>query len=334
MHRSQQSSRSSACAEPLSGASRFGSDRPSVRLFCCLLLATAVLLLSDRRPPTPRVKPRPEGSTVAAVPPTPLSQPAAPLGQAPLEAPQPRNLPPNNAPQGIEASPAVPQAEPRPDAQRSYSLPPDAFQPPASIADMVESISPAIVQVRPAGSHQSELQPSSSVSGSGMFVDSDGLVLTNAHVVGASPQAQVVLQPGRQLTGQVIYRDPSLDVALVQVSGGSYPTVALGDSDRLRPGEWAIAIGSPMGLSNTVTVGIISAINRQGRELQLADRPGPFIQTDAAINPGSSGGPLLNASGEVIGINTAVLQGAQGLGFAVPINAIRPVLSARASAGP
>ncbi len=159
-----------------------------------------------------------------------------------------------------------------------------------------------------------------------MFVRSDGLIVTNAHVVGNNPQAQIILQQGRPLMGQVVYRNPSLDVALVRVAEGDYPAVTLGDSNRLRPGEWAIAIGSPMGLSNTVTVGIISAINRQGKELQLTDRPGPFIQTDAAINPGSSGGPLLNASGEVIGINTAVLEGTQGLGFAVPINAIRPIL--------
>ncbi|MGF1535033.1 MAG: S1C family serine protease [Elainellaceae cyanobacterium] len=164
------------------------------------------------------------------------------------------------------------------------------------------------------------------LSGSGMFIRSDGLIVTNAHVVGDSSEAKIVLQHGQDLLGQVIYRNPNLDVALVRVDQGTYPTVVLGDSDRLRPGEWAIAIGSPMGLSNTVTVGIISAINRQGKDLQLVERPGPFIQTDAAINPGSSGGPLLNAAGEVIGINTAVLEGTQGLGFAVPINAVRPIL--------
>ena len=110
------------------------------------------------------------------------------------------------------------------------------------------------------------------------------------------------------------------DVAVVKIEANNLPTVKIGDSEQLQPGEWAIAIGNPLGLDNTVTVGIISATGRSSIKSEYLISESSFIQTDAAINPGNSGGPLLNHAGEVIGMNTAIISGAQGLGFAIPIN--------------
>jgi serine protease Do len=130
----------------------------------------------------------------------------------------------------------------------------------------------------------------------------------------------VTLKDGRELPGQVLGEDPLTDVAVIRVEARNLPTVELGNSDRLRPGEWAIAIGNPLGLDNTVTAGIISATGRSSAQIRVPDKRVSFIQTDAAINPGNSGGPLLNQRGQVIGMNTAIIGGAQGLGFAIPIN--------------
>lgn len=135
----------------------------------------------------------------------------------------------------------------------------------------------------------------------------------------------MLLKDGRQLKGKVLGEDTLTDVAVVKVEASDLPTVNLGDSKALQPGEWAIAIGNPLGLDNTVTVGIISATGRSGSDIGISDRRVRFIQTDAAINPGNSGGPLLNARGQVIGVNTAILQGAQGLGFAIPIDSAQPI---------
>jgi S1-C subfamily serine protease len=121
--------------------------------------------------------------------------------------------------------------------------------------------------------------------------------------------------------------DSVTDVAVIKIEADNLPTVALSDSDRLQPGEWAIAIGNPLGLDSTVTAGIISATGRSSSEVGVPDKRVDFIQTDAAINPGNSGGPLLNLSGEVIGVNTAIIQGAQGLGFAIPINTVQRISS-------
>jgi S1-C subfamily serine protease len=157
-------------------------------------------------------------------------------------------------------------------------------------------------------------------TGSGFIISADGQILTNAHVVEGADRVEVVLQDGRRLEGEVLGTDSVTDVAVIKVEAENLPTVSLGDSDRLRPGEWAIAIGNPLGLDSTVTTGIISATGRSSSEVGVPDKRVEFIQTDAAINPGNSGGPLLNASGEAIGMNTAIIQGAQGLGFAIPIN--------------
>ncbi len=161
--------------------------------------------------------------------------------------------------------------------------------------------------------------------GSGFVVSSDGLILTNAHVVDGSDKVEVTLKDGRTFEGKVMGTDLFTDVAVIKIEAENLPAVAFADSDQLQPGEWAIAIGNPLGLDNTVTTGIVSATGRSGAQVGVADKRVSFIQTDAAINPGNSGGPLLNAKGEVIGINTAIIQNAQGLGFAVPINTVRDI---------
>ncbi|MBM5803966.1 MAG: PDZ domain-containing protein, partial [Cyanobacteria bacterium K_DeepCast_35m_m2_155] len=160
--------------------------------------------------------------------------------------------------------------------------------------------------------------------GSGFITRSDGVILTNAHVVEGASEVSVTLPDGRTFTGKVLGGDPLTDVAVVKVVASRLPVAPLGDSSKLRPGEWAIAIGNPLGLDNTVTAGIISAIQRTNA-LGEGQRV-PYIQTDAAVNPGNSGGPLINDRGQVIGINTAIRQApGAGLSFAVPINVARQI---------
>ncbi len=159
--------------------------------------------------------------------------------------------------------------------------------------------------------------------GSGVIIDADqGLVLTNAHVVDQADRVEVTLADGQQLDGQVVGSDPITDLAVVRIEGTSDLQAArLGDSEALEVGDWAIALGSPYGLERTVTLGIVSSMHRDINALGFADKRLDLIQTDAAINPGNSGGPLVNAAGEVVGINTLVRSGpGAGLGFAIPIN--------------
>ncbi|MCC5648807.1 trypsin-like peptidase domain-containing protein [Nostoc sp. XA013] len=156
-------------------------------------------------------------------------------------------------------------------------------------------------------------------TGSGFILSEDGELLTNAHVVADTDTVQVTLKDGRSLEGKVVGVDSVTDVAVVKIKADHLPTVKLGNSQNLIPGQWAIAIGNPLGLDNTVTIGIISATDRTSTQVGVPDKRVSFIQTDAAINPGNSGGPLLNAQGEVIGVNTAIRADAQGLGFAIPI---------------
>jgi S1-C subfamily serine protease len=157
-------------------------------------------------------------------------------------------------------------------------------------------------------------------SGSGFVLRKDGVILTNAHVVEDADQVRVKLKDGRSFAGKVMGQDPLTDVAVIKIETTELPIVPIGNSDQLQPGEWAIAIGNPLGLDNSVTVGIISATGRRSSDVGVSDKRVGFIQTDAAINPGNSGGPLLNGKGEVIGMNTAIIGNAQGLGFAIPIN--------------
>lgn len=158
-------------------------------------------------------------------------------------------------------------------------------------------------------------------SGSGVVVSSDGVILTNNHVVGNARVVEIGFSDGRRVAGQVLGRDPSLDIAVVRVSETGLVAAPVGDSDRLEVGQTAIAIGNPIGLDRTVTTGIVSAVNRSPRGFEL----GGLIQTDAPINPGNSGGPLLDSRGHVIGINSAILRGTTGLGFAIPINLARNI---------
>jgi S1-C subfamily serine protease len=172
--------------------------------------------------------------------------------------------------------------------------------------------------------------------GSGVVFDAArGLVLTNAHVVDQVDQVSVTLADGSQLDGNVVGADPVTDLALVRISGRSGLRAApLGDSEALEVGDWAIALGSPYGLERTVTLGIVSSLHRDINSLGFADKRLDLIQTDAAINPGNSGGPLVNAAGEVIGINTLVRSGpGAGLGFAIPINLARRVAGQLAEGG-
>ncbi len=161
--------------------------------------------------------------------------------------------------------------------------------------------------------------------GSGFIISSDGYVVTNNHVVEGADEIIVKTSSGEELKAKIIGTDPKLDLALLKISDGNLPKVRLGDSDKLRVGDWVVAIGNPFGLEQTVTAGIVSA---KGRVIGAGPYDS-FIQTDAAINPGNSGGPLFNARGEVVGINTAIYSrsgGNNGIGFAIPINLAKPVI--------
>ncbi|MEO0852988.1 MAG: trypsin-like peptidase domain-containing protein, partial [Cyanobacteria bacterium J06648_11] len=165
-------------------------------------------------------------------------------------------------------------------------------------------------------------------SGSMMKPDPEGWIVTNSHVVEQSDTVIATLSDGRKLKGQVIGRDPLTDLATVRIeSANVLPAVELGDSSLLRPGEWVVAMGSPLGLSNSVTAGIVSALGRTSQEIRVGDKRVDFIQTDAAINPGNSGGPLVDVDGKVVGINTAIAHGAEGIGFAIPINEARIIVN-------
>lgn len=210
------------------------------------------------------------------------------------------------------------------------------------ITNVVQNVGPAVVRINASRTVTTEIpdvfndpffrqffgsrfpsQPQERVergTGSGFIISNDGQILTNAHVVAGADTVEVTLKDGRSFTGQVLGTDSVTDVAVVKIEANDLPTAVVGDSEQLQPGEWAIAIGNPLGLDNTVTVGIISGTGRSGSQVGVPDKRVNFIQTDAAINPGNSGGPLLNQRGEVIGMNTAIIQGAQGLGFAIPIN--------------
>jgi serine protease Do len=152
-------------------------------------------------------------------------------------------------------------------------------------------------------------------------------------VVNGADRVIVKLKDGREFKGRVLGEDPVTDVAVIKIDAGKLPTVPLGNSENLQPGEAVIAIGNPLGLDNTVTSGILSATGRSSSDIGASDKRVDYIQTDAAINPGNSGGPLLNVRGEVIGMNTAIIRGAQGLGFAIPINTAQRIAQELISKG-
>ncbi len=167
-------------------------------------------------------------------------------------------------------------------------------------------------------------------AGSGVIMSRDGYILTNNHVVEGAKEVTVTLADKQEYTARVVGRDPKTDLAVLKIDATEpLPTAVMGDSDHLNVGDWVVAIGNPFGLSNTVTAGIVSA---KGRIIGA----GPyddFIQTDASINPGNSGGPLFNTKGEVVGINTAIIPNGQGIGFAIPINAVKPLIPQLVSTG-
>jgi Do/DeqQ family serine protease len=162
--------------------------------------------------------------------------------------------------------------------------------------------------------------------GSGFIIDKSGLVLTNAHVVDNADKVTVRLKDGRSFEGKVQGVDEVTDLAVVKINaGGDLPVAPLGTSSNVQVGDWAIAVGNPLGFDSTVTLGIVSTLRRSSAQVGIPDKRLDFIQTDAAINPGNSGGPLLNERGEVIGINTAIRADAMGIGFAIPIDKAKQI---------
>ena len=216
-----------------------------------------------------------------------------------------------------------------------------ASLPPAGsnfIADAVEKVGPAVVRIDAEKAISDQIDPFQNPlfrrffgdevpsqermetgTGSGFILSEDGKLITNAHVIDGADMVKVTLKDGRSYDGKVMGTDAITDVAVIKIEATDLPTVQIGSSEELVPGQWAIAIGNPLGLDNTVTAGIISAIDRSSAQVGIPSKRVRFIQTDAAINPGNSGGPLLNDRGQVVGINTAIRADAQGLGFAIPI---------------
>ena len=202
----------------------------------------------------------------------------------------------------------------------------DAIVTNASVADLVERLTPAVVNlstVRVVKNPRFNRDFTQKGMGSGFIISEDGYIFTNNHVVDKA-KIKVKLSDGKEYEAEIKGTDPNTDIALIKIAApGKLPYVRMGDSDRLRIGEGVFAIGNPLGLNHTVTSGIISA---KGREIGASPYDN-FIQTDASINPGNSGGPLCNLAGEVVGINTAIIAQAQGIGFAIPINMAKEILS-------
>jgi serine protease Do len=228
---------------------------------------------------------------------------------------------------GLIAAGSSPVAPPPPPLRPALATP--------SFADIVARVNPAVVNItvvdraREVRDVLHEGQPPRRGEGSGFIVDPEGYILTNHHLVGDAQRIRVRLADRSERRARLVGSDPNTDVALVKVEGSSFPVVGLGDSDRLRVGDWVCAIGNPYSFDHTVTAGVVSSL---GRKIFNASFDA-YIQTDAAINPGNSGGPLIDAAGQAVGISTAVSTEGQGIGFAVPINVARDVMQQLRASG-
>lgn len=204
---------------------------------------------------------------------------------------------------------------------------------PTDFIAAAESVTPAVVFVRCFGQRSSRMEPNaeSSTTGSGVIIDKSGLIATNNHVIKGAIRIRVLLEDKREFDAEVIGVDESTDLALLRIRpNGELPSLAFGNSDSLRVGEWVLAVGNPFSLNSTVTAGIVSAKGRSIDVLEATDRIESFIQTDAAVNPGNSGGALVNTNGELIGINTAILTNSgrhEGFAFAIPGNLASRVIN-------
>jgi len=218
----------------------------------------------------------------------------------------------------------VPAADPGADQSQTITAPPELARFNDLLADLAQRLKPAIVHVRVRREVQTTEEGQEPqerrASGSGFVIDPEGVIVTNAHVVEDVSAAQVRLFDGRRFTGKVIGRDSRVDLALIKLDGvKGLPTLALADSNRVRVGEFVLALGHPFGLEHTVSFGIVS---RKGAPLTVAAPGFDFIQTDAAINPGNSGGPLVNMAGQVIGVNSMAARNGS-IGFAIPSNVVK-----------
>ncbi len=195
-----------------------------------------------------------------------------------------------------------------------------------AITDLAERVTPSVVNIAP---RSKPARPKGQLrnlrgTGSGVIIDADGHIVTNHHVVGTADVVEVRLADGTKLTGTVIGKDPDTDLAVIKISTERVLRSApLGDSDQVKVGQWALAVGNPFGLDRTVTLGVISGVGRENIKLSRYEN---FIQTDSSIFPGNSGGPLFNLRGEVIGINTAIMNSVQGIGFAIPSSMVKQVV--------
>jgi serine protease Do len=265
------------------------------------------------------------------------SGPFAPSQPSPTPpaGPEPFAPPPAGAPSPVTPSPAAPSPSAQP-APAPTPMAPPAGPPVADeniVIRVVERIRPSVVNIDTVAQVQTVFGvfPQQG-AGSGVIVGPDGLILTNNHVVEGAQQIRVTLLSGKSFPGRVVGRDPFSDLAVIRVETNErLPAATLGRSTSLRVGQMAVAVGNPFGLGHTVTVGVISALNRSIQVPNLVIEN--LIQTDAAINPGNSGGALADSSGTLIGINTAIVQQAQGIGFAIPIDTARAIMDQLISQG-